>query len=167
MKLISMTEFVLQEKERFLELGKGNYDNSCLVKSYDTVFNYAEFLSQPLTLGMFVPVDEEGRVWEAPKTCCSGRECGCMGQPINYFSREHLDKYYDLEEKVLFEGFVLNGEHLENKELHLKIYIDTFEFIEYHDNGYGGGYIGETVENLSNCNLQVTLTPSALKQIGI
>lgn len=44
MKLISMTEYVLQ-----------NYN-------YPKVKNYAEFLKQPLKLEMFVPVDDEGNV---------------------------------------------------------------------------------------------------------
>ena len=42
MKLISMTDFVLYKKE-----------------SHTQIMKYAKFLKQPLTLGMFVPCDEE------------------------------------------------------------------------------------------------------------
>lgn len=38
--------------------------------------------------------------YEKPATCCSGRDCGCMGFPYNYHSHEELDKYYESEENT-------------------------------------------------------------------
>ena len=64
MKLQSMTEKVLE-----LELPKENLDNnfkSDLVEFYNKSKNYANFLKQPLTLGMFFPTDENGNVLHKP-----------------------------------------------------------------------------------------------------
>ena len=59
MKLISMTDFVLEIKNSTPEVknfsgfsGVINYEK----ESYQKILNYAEFLKQPLTLGMFVRV---------------------------------------------------------------------------------------------------------------
>lgn len=159
-RLISMTEFVLQQNKEFTKgkpLHETNWEKE-FEKLSKLLIRYAEFLRQPLTLAMFVPVDEEVNVLAKPKLTVHQEA---------HFDLDEMEIYHKAQKKVLFEGFILNGEHLENKQLHLKIYIDTFEFVEYHDNGYGGGYIGESIENLSNCNLQITLTPSALKQIGL
>ena len=49
MKLISMTDFVLE-----LET------NEHWAQDYTKCVKYANFLKQPLTLGMFVPCDEDG-----------------------------------------------------------------------------------------------------------
>lgn len=56
MKLISMTDFVIQQRSElmFKELGK-----ACC--------KYADFLKQPLKLEMFVPCDEDGNVLSEPK----------------------------------------------------------------------------------------------------
>lgn len=102
MNLKSTTDFVLEQEQNYAHVTRDIKKNPFLL-----VVDYAKFLKQPLKLEMFVPTDEEGRIWEAPKGCCSGRECGCMGQPINYFSREDIDKYYELESKVLFKDFSL------------------------------------------------------------
>jgi DNA-directed RNA polymerase delta subunit len=57
MKLISMTDFVLeQNKEPYFY-----YDSL-----WNKVIAYANFLKQPLTLGMFVPCDSNGNVVKKP-----------------------------------------------------------------------------------------------------
>jgi len=55
MKLISMVEFVLQ---------MGLHSTSMMEKGMIMCNKYANFLSQPLELWMFVPCDEEGNVLE-------------------------------------------------------------------------------------------------------
>ena len=72
MKLISMTDFVLEFENNFprqfgeayseYNESKSEYLNMKL-KSYE---NYAQFLKQPLTLGMFVPCDEDGSGLQKP-----------------------------------------------------------------------------------------------------
>lgn len=78
---------------------------------------YANFLKQEFTPGMLVPVDKKGYLMPEPKTCCSGRECGCMGMPYNYSSQEELDEYFEARSKIIFDGF-----HAEQDEDDLIIY---------------------------------------------
>ena len=68
-----MTDFVLQQ---------GNPSNTDS-QFADKIMSYAHFLKQPLTIGMFVPCDEDGNVLE---------EC------------DKIKEYRKAKEKVLFEG---------------------------------------------------------------
>ena len=64
MKLISMTDFVLEQKEKLK-----NSEQGFNIEKYDfiiNVCNYAKFLKQPLEQFMFVPCDENGNVLEKP-----------------------------------------------------------------------------------------------------
>lgn len=148
--LVSMTDFVLEvEREIVKAVHNGErLSNYTSEKRLRKIFNYANFLKQPLTLGMFLPCVEEGNVLEEPRTCCSGSECGCMGMPYNYSSREELDEYEQAKERVLFKGFELQGNKLISK-------------------------IGEMDLNLINkikiedITGSIELTESALKQIGL
>lgn len=57
MELISMTDFVLDTFEEEID---------CAI-SEQRMFNYATFLKQPLTIGMFIPCDDDGNVLQEPK----------------------------------------------------------------------------------------------------
>lgn len=141
--LIPMTDFVLEQDEK-----------ESLGGTYDRIVRYAKFLKRPLKLGMFMPCDEEGNIFEEPKLCCSGRECGCMGMPYNYSSHEELEEYYEAEERVLFEGFEVctcNSELSVRKKNRLPLMKSEMENM--------------TVEDLVKGNL--ILTPIAIKQIGL
>lgn len=59
-KLISMTDFVLEQEKR-LGLWGDTYKDFT-----EKTSKYAQFLKQPLTLGMFVPCGEDGKVLEHP-----------------------------------------------------------------------------------------------------
>lgn len=130
-KLISMTDFVLEQK---LMLNIQGYEK----KFISNVSNYANFLKQPLELEMFVPVDEEGNVFEEPIETVGGVEL-------------YSEKYQNAKEKVLFEGCV---------------YDDEMEVVR-SDNGTDLFYIPEssiyTIETLMERELQ--LTESAIKQL--
>jgi len=86
MKLISMTDFVLE-----LET------NEHWAQDYTKCVKYANFLKQPLTLGMFVPCDEDGNFLEEPKEKNYSKE-------NNLFAYD-LFEYQQAKERVLFEGF--------------------------------------------------------------
>ena len=86
MKLISMTDFVLEQYE--------STKNPTIFE--ETVHNYANFLKQPLTLGMFVPCDDDGNVLEIPTKENSNNT-------IDHYSK--LMDYNDAKSKVLFNGF--------------------------------------------------------------
>lgn len=129
MNLISMTEFVINE-----------WSIDLTTESRKRIYNYAKFLKQPLTLGMFVPCDEKGNV---------------MNTNSIYDPRSKTGKYYpeeieEAENKVLFEGFALIGNTLDN----------------INGNCFFKNYLkGRTVEDLLRMNL--TLTKSAIKLIGL
>lgn len=153
-----------------LELNKKRKND--LISVFDfahLVVKYTEFLKQPLTLGMFVPVDKHGIVLEPLQFCCTGSDCGCMGMPVNVSSQEEIDEYYQAEDKVLFNGFRSKPAINEvfNDSLKLTIYLETFQFMNVHENGLGGGdLIGSTIESLSHADLGIELTHSALEAIG-
>ena len=94
MKLISMTDFVFEQKNfwngnefEFEELGK-----DCV--------KYANFLKQPLKLEMFFPCDEDGNVLE---------------MPVNYDVWLELhNKNVDGEKGTI--GFLLHEEYQNAKE---------------------------------------------------
>ena len=84
MKLISMTNFVIQEWEKDMYTD----DFTKIVK------NYAYFLKQPLKLEMFVPCDEDGNVLE-----------DIIGNGMIHNYSEKVKQYEQAKDKVLFEGF--------------------------------------------------------------
>ena len=136
MKLISMTDFVLENTSKRFE----DYENKNLLLK---IRAYAKFLKQPLKLEMFVTCDEDGNVLEEPD----------QEFELTFWDYStKMSKYEQAKEKVLFEGFevcnrttkidcvVYNEDHIT-----LKLLKD------------------KTIEYLINRNL--TLTPNAIKQI--
>ena len=81
MKLISMTDFVL-------EIDK---NDKRLNRKYYAIISYANFLKTPLNLGMFVPCDENGNVLNDP----------------GLFPSFELEQYRKAKDKVIFPNFEL------------------------------------------------------------
>lgn len=155
MKLISMTDFVLEQK-------RITGSETQLSKIVNKIFFYAEFLKQPLTLGMFVPCAADGNVLEDLQMCCNGSDCGCMGLPVNVSSIKEIDEYREAESRVLFNF----NDVFDDIYIHQKSNTFVVEF----NQGYGSfryEYLEEnsTVEDLVKYNL--VLTESAKKQIGL
>jgi len=98
-RLISMTDFVLDQKSKFN------------TETLQKIFNYASFLKQPLKLEMFVPCDDEGNILE--EETIYSKEESCV------FDSDAFDKYQKAKEKVLFEGDFTLKEHGENKVVYL------------------------------------------------
>lgn len=143
MKLISMTDFVLEQMKEVTLDGTGVV---CA-----RIGNYANFLKQPLTLAMFVPCDLEGNVLEEP------HNLGLIntyptGDVIMDKSFEKAIEYQQAKERVLFEGCFLNfkGEVIVKET--------EFQTLKYADSNW-------TIEDLTQFDL--TLTQSAIKQIGL
>jgi hypothetical protein len=143
MKLISMTDFLL-EQVKVLIHGK----DPANIKKYDYVLRttaYARFLKQPLELWMFVPSDEDGSVLEEPKE----------GNTANLESLEiSFSKYQQAKERCLFEGDFTVKKHGENNV----VYLNDSSF-------YTSWNKSKRIEDLMFLNLK--LTPTALKQIGL
>ena len=93
MKLISMTDFVLNSYEHF--------KSPTLFE--ETVFKYATFLKQPLKLGMFVPCDEKGNVLE-----------DITGQGMIPYYVEKVHSFLTAKQKVLFKEFSIEEQESNN-----------------------------------------------------
>ena len=95
-KLISMTDFVI---DRFNER---NEDYDILV------YNYANFLKQPLELWMFVPCDKNWNVLKEPEWM--HRYNNGASPFMNVDEIIHCQDYKKAKERCLFDGFELKGE---------------------------------------------------------
>lgn len=139
MKLISMTDFVLEQYE--LDKGSQIFEKDC--------YNYANFLKQTLKLEMFVPCDEDGNV--------ISKFYSAKANTKNLTFSQLSNQYQIAETKVLFEGIEFRTNGGVN---FLTINEDTFAF---HD--FNIKFKELTVEFLVQYNLQ--LTENAIKQIGL
>lgn len=100
MKLISMTNFVIQQNEyRKIE------EEYSLFDFMDSITKYANFLKLPLELGMFIAVDKENNVLKEPK-----KENYSYEELAKDYFRQDWIEYVRAKEKVLFEGFKYIGE---------------------------------------------------------
>ena len=123
-----------------------NYDGNSTQKylnELQLIHNYANFLKQPLKLEMFVTCDDEGNVLEEPL-----REH--FYEIWDYKNELHF--YNEARNKVLFYGFELRTNQPNN-------YVTNGCFYPLLNNS------DKTIGDLVNHNL--TLTQSALKQIGL
>ncbi len=68
-------------------------------KDLAEIYNYANFLSQPLKLEMFVAVDDDGNVFEEPKE----------NEFLSSLKPHERETYQKALEKVIFEGFQINN----------------------------------------------------------
>lgn len=143
MKLISMTDFVLESISKF-----NTYE---LEENLNSIVKYANFLKQPLKLEMFVPCDEDGNILEITIHKFITRE----SDPISF--DKYSEKYKKAKEKVLFEGIEFRTNGGVN---FLTINEDTFAF---HD--FNIKFKDLTIEFLVQYNLQIT--ENAIKQIGL
>jgi len=163
-KLVSMTDFVLNQRMTIDEVNAASFQQiqNHIATYYDKVFAYATFLQQPLTLSMFVPVDDEGNILK--------------GAPLSPATDEEWERwekestsFYEAKDKVLFEGWCVNKflkstnhKCIENNAL--KISIDLMSGWLYEEQGNGIGY--KPVNTVADLILNnITLTKSALKQI--
>lgn len=86
MKLISMTAFVLEVFENSFGTEKYNiieWQSKC--EGFDKITKYAQFLKQPLNLGMFIPCVD--------------------GEIFNYSKHGNKKEFEDSAKKVIFSGF--------------------------------------------------------------
>ena len=139
--------------------------NQAPIKDYDQVnedfvndvISYANFLKQPLTLGMFISCDEEGNVLsEQNHKAHSSVTNGEM-------FKEHTIKIQVAEEDIMFEGFKIiktyNGNPLSvgiNYHSPVAYYNDQHEKFEFYDRF-------KAIEDLTELGL--TLTNSAITKL--
>ena len=143
--LINMTDFVINKRKELLR--HSEYKND-LENYANIIYKYAQFLKQPLNLGMFVPCDEDGDVLEKPEDY----ENRLPNMMTEY--NDEVYRYKQAKEKVLFKGFKINGNYIYYGHFMVclisEIELYTVESLLNH-------FIPETEE--------VQLTESAIKQI--
>jgi len=145
MKLISMVDFVLQK----YNLSADEYTDQDVL---ELINNYANFLNQPLELGMFIPCDEEGNVLTEPD----------LRGLKDEHRKELYEQYQQAKERVLFEGFTIEDYELRLHGLRESIKI---KHIEQGKIELGWYWTWKTIEDLSK--VKPTLTESAIKKLGL
>ena len=146
MKLISMTDFVLgQSKLKFTNSGR--WDEA---RWYNSL-KYANFLKQPLTLGMFVPCDENGNILEEPLPIHTYR---LEVEDYEYDDNEVL-QYQQAQSKVIFDGFECVEMFKRDKVITFKGVINVFYWRYEHQSWKISKGI-KTIEDLIRYNLDLT-----------
>ena len=111
--------------------------------------NFDNFLEKPLKLGYFIPCDENDVPLEEPK-----RWNDYLEFPESFDGNKEwyeLYAYQEAKKRVLFEGFIKEGDFINNNELNVNIWIYDLNKIN--------------MQHLITCNL--TLTETAKKEIGL
>lgn len=142
-----MTDFCLKNYELMgekpLKMWSHTFTKKCL--------NYANFLKQPLELGMFVPC-VDGLLIERPEYY--GFWLMDDTKDISkYHNHLECNQYQKAKERVLFEGFEYEKIYGRVRRLNSTeyCYLET----------------DMTVESLIDDFTDITLTPNALKKIGL
>ena len=137
MKLISMSDFVLEQEKDFNTgvIGWKEYTNNTI--------NYAKFLKKPLELWMFTPCDRTGDVLTVGENC-----------------EEHY--YQTRKKRCLFEGFEFCESQREGIEKGLKLFVSPYNssgkiyLTKKKESGYHSWFQLFTIEDLVQCELILT-----------
>ena len=148
MKLISMTDFVLQEKTGGQQV---NSITSQLYYELRIIKKYADFLKQPLKLEMFVPCDDNGNVLEEPEKYGWLQNVGSRNSYATEQECIDCETFHLAKQKVLFDGFDIYS----NGDLHNAFVTFESSRLEIMN-----------VENLiTDFQYSFYLTPNAIKRI--
>ena len=147
MTLTSMTAFVLQQSENYPQSSR-SFDKA--IEILETVESYAKFLSRPLELWMFVPVDQNGKILSEPQMV--EKRLGFDEVEIDYNYAEVV-LYKQAKERVLFEGFEVKSETPDSWIFAIN---GKFPRIIYKKGN---------IEFLRFFKPEITLTPTAIKEI--
>lgn len=158
MKLQPMVDFVLEQKQ-ILDTEYDDCQDSMDFTRCDNLFihrisNYVNFFKQPLTLGMFVPVNREGKPYDLKEV-----EAWKNHDHYSRFYKEELSFFEEAKEKVLFEGFSIayDGESTISVclgDVNISFSKWTLKSV-----------MNYTIEDL--CLDEPELTPSAIKKIRL
>lgn len=136
-----MTDFVIQQ-----------WSIELTIEQRDRIKKYADFLKQPLNLGMFVPCDLDGNVLSRPPLYIDYKNEEGGNKELFQFN---LELYNESKERVLFKGFYLISEEdcshniVSNGKTRLVIRKNSKLKVEW--------IVFKNIE----------LTKSAIKQIGV
>lgn len=142
-----MTDFVENLRDEMTSKGDLNFKET---KNYfDKVFNYSDFLKQPLTLGMFVPTDENGNVFNEPNST--------NWQNFTESGKYRDIKFQEAKEKVLF------------KDANVKP-VEDYYIVKIGKREVWISWTHRTIEDVQHINrayeMDFELTESALKNFS-
>ena len=142
MKLISMTDFVFSQ----------NTQNTS-ARRLSEIIGYATFLKRPLTLGMFVPCDDNGNVLEEPEI---------DDKRINNYN---VINYSEAESKVIFEGFVFTESQKFSVNNRVELSVSPYglknerlQLTKLQNGSYHTWFQLFTIEDLIQCNLDCSVS---------
>ena len=164
MKLISMVDYVLEQKKEW-ENWEKSFDSNV---SFWKCIKYANFLKQPLTLGMFVPCDENGNILEEPYHGMFEIKANEKCSGWKYLFK---DKERPTEDSRYYDAVSYKKSKKQFEEAKKNVFFKGFELIEDEliNNGvlfWVGKFNGnETVDSCISSNL--TLTESAIKKVTV
>lgn len=143
MKLMSMTRFVLEQLK---------INQSCS-EFKEAVKNYADLLTQPLTIGMFVPCDEDNNVLE---------------EPLN--DDWYYEQWIEAKQRVLFEGFEISYWDYDGSSKSFSVrkkngHMDFIQVCYYKSKPNYFIWSFNNIEQLSDKDLE--LTESAKQKLGL
>ena len=146
-QLIKMSDYVLEQIEKL----KNSEIN--ILQFRNNIEAYANFLKQPLTIGMFVPCDDDGNVLEEPKCIYIYKT-----QPFECSSDEmyRCRKYLEAKEKVLFKGFEVKEEVFVHGKIHYFIQKEDNKVMYNFNNEWVVYGKLKTIEDLIPYNLELT-----------
>lgn len=153
-KLVSTTDFVLEQKEYIKEVDKLSFFEFQIKinEFYDKVVHHTTQMKRTLEKGMFVPCDEEGNVLKEPKESDYN-----LGDIHAGYYREDLIKYQQAKERILFKGFYSVDENtVSNGEI--EIIFGNLITLMIHRNHGSEGITKEKmfIEDLVDYNLTIT-----------
>lgn len=155
-----MTDFILSDWSKYKGYDSIDYRIFAYNKTV-VIENYANFLKQPLTLGMFVPCDQNGNVLKEPMENDFYYSDGVLNH-VDYSAE--FEQYQKAKEKVLFKDCTVKG----IKKSHS---LDIDYFVVYHKGrqiwiSWTDRVIDDFILNRNYLN-GLELTESAIKQIGL
>lgn len=152
-----MVDYVLEFKIK--KIDRINTGAKCII--LDKVDNYAKFLSMSLTLGMFVPTDEDGNILTEPKEYENWLKAIGLDE-MNYFANRYEGclEYQEVVSKIIFEGFEFVKE--------LIPYNENAKCYRFEKDGHLVNIIfNKTIEEFSATRDWLTLTQSAITKYQI
>ena len=148
-----MTDFVINKRKELLR--HSEYKND-LENYANIIYNYAQFLKQHLTLGMFVPCDEDENVLEYPTCnwCSTGIPGDCHRSKECAIDETPFYNYNKAIEKIIFKNYVF----LEEDDNYW-YFMNNHKKIEILKN--------TCIERLINEGYDTELTENTIKKIGL
>ena len=164
MKLISMTDFVLQKT---LIFDNANSTYKDCEKAIEAIFKYANLLKQPLELWMLVPCDENNLPLKKPSffyTEENIEKLEGIEKEAAIRVNKKVEQYEKAKEKVLFDGF----EYVESQakatllglELSVSPYTKKGDFYitKKEKKGYRTWFKLPDIESLVQCGLTLKVS---------